>query len=218
MKIIYRKDEIVRRSEGNTVLHLGFVQHSNLWRKKIEENDWLHSQISKVAKKIVGIDFLKEEVDIIQEELGYEVYFGDVMQLSEVEIDEKFDLIICGELIEHIENAGLMLDGIKRFMHKESQLIITTPNPWRKLWVDKIYEQKDETNWLNKEHVSWYSHQTLKQLLERKNYEEVLYGYYRSESESIAPSGGLRSKLKRLFSRYHIIKDSEGLFFVTKLK
>jgi len=54
------------------------------------------------------------------------------MKLENVAIEQKFDIIVCGELIEHIENPGLMLDGIKRFMNDDRILIITTPNPCSK--------------------------------------------------------------------------------------
>lgn len=30
----YRKDEILKYCRGKEVLHIGFIQHSNLWRDK----------------------------------------------------------------------------------------------------------------------------------------------------------------------------------------
>ena len=71
----YRKDEIIKLSRGKRVLHLGFIQHSNLWRTKIKENDWLHSKIMASASYAVGIDYLVDEVEIIKKELGLVAYF-----------------------------------------------------------------------------------------------------------------------------------------------
>lgn len=221
---IYRKNEILKYCTNKNVLHIGFIQHENMWRDKINEKDWLHSKIMSVSKSVVGIDYLKNEVEIIKKELEIECYYGDATNLSEVKIDKKFDVIVCGELIEHIANPGLMMDGLKRFMNKDSKLIITTPNPWRDLWVNHIFSNNDEKNWLNKEHVSWYSYQTLKQLLERYSYKEVSYDYYYAENDSnedIIILRKIKNLIKRIFNIYYENKDIknkyEGLFFVSKI-
>ena len=220
----YRKDEIIKLSRGKRVLHLGFIQHSNLWRTKIKENDWLHSKIMASASYAVGIDYLKDEVEIIKKELGLVAYFGDATNLHEVDLQETFDVIVCGELIEHISNPGLMLDGIKRFMHDESILIITTPNPWSVLWIRHMNSNYNEENWLNKEHVCWYSFQTLKQLLGRHGYRELDYDYYFGESyekNNISLVSRSKTLIKQMLSFYK--KDEyqknhyEGLIFIAKI-
>ena len=222
--VIFRKDKIVELCRGKVVLHLGCVQHSGLWRKKLREDDWLHKKIAEVAKELVGFDYLKSEVEAIRKELGYECYFANVMNLEDVKLDKKFDVIVCGELIEHLENPGLMLDGIKRFMHKDSVLVITTPNPWSLNRLKLIKRGILEDKWLNKEHVAWYSYQTLKQLLERKGYEEVFYDYYYGENRNDLYRGtnGILGKLKLLKRMFYLCrtkkKNYDGLFFVSKIK
>jgi len=42
--------------------------------------------------------------------------------------DEKFDVIFCGEVIEHLFSPDSLLDEIKELMHKDSVLILSTPN------------------------------------------------------------------------------------------
>jgi len=37
--LIFRKDKIVELCEDKSVLHLGCIQHANLWRQKPKEND-----------------------------------------------------------------------------------------------------------------------------------------------------------------------------------
>lgn len=227
MHDVYRKDEIIKLSTNKSVLHLGFIQHSHLWEAKIRQNDWLHSKLLEVANRVVGIDYLAEEVDKIKKKYGYEVYSADVMYLNEVMLDDKFDVIICGELIEHVENPGLMLDGIKKFMHKSSILVITTPNPWRKLWINNMNSGIEEDKWLNKEHVSWYSFQTLKQLLERKGYYELKYQYYISETSNTiynrfflirALNKVKKLSLKIYYEKKNSVLNFQGLFFVAMLK
>jgi ubiquinone/menaquinone biosynthesis C-methylase UbiE len=227
MNKIHRKDEIIRLSTDKKVLHLGFIQHSHLWEIKIKQDDWLHSKLHDVASKLVGVDYLTDEVNEIKEQYCYDVYSADVMYLDDLILSEKFDVIICGELIEHIENPGLMLDGIKRFMHEKSILIITTPNPWRKLWIHNMSSGIMEDKWLNKEHVSWYSFQTLKQLLQRKGYSEVKYQYYTSESNNYAGNRNILIKTFNQIKEFMLdiycmkrnsVQNYQGLFFVAALK
>jgi len=220
-EINFRKDKIVRLCQNKNVLHLGFIQH-DLYEEKIKQDDWLHSKIVKVAKSLVGFDYLKNDVKLIKNKYGYEVYYADVMNLEEVNLEKKFDIIVCGELIEHIENPGLMLDGIKRFMNIDTKLIITTPNPWMTDRINLINSGVTEETWLNKEHVSWYSYQTLKQLLERKEFEEENYDYYYGNSiaDFYNNTKGIIGKL-RLLKRKYILNETskenyDGLFFVAR--
>ena len=42
------------------------------------EGDWLHEKINSVASYLVGVDYLQDDVAVIRENYGYEVYFADV--------------------------------------------------------------------------------------------------------------------------------------------
>jgi len=220
MREIYRKDEIIKMCHNKTVLHLGFIQHSHLYKELIQSGEWLHDKIYKVSRKLVGFDYLKEDVEIIKKEYDYECYYADVTKLEDVDYNEKFDIIVCGELIEHLDNPGLMLNGIKKFMHQDTLLIITTPNPWSKKRLSLIKKGKYESEWLNKEHTCWFSYQTLKQLLERYNYVEVKYEYYHYETINDTKLFKINflNKLKKA-KDLMLLKDinKNGLFFIAKL-
>jgi 2-polyprenyl-3-methyl-5-hydroxy-6-metoxy-1,4-benzoquinol methylase len=51
-----------------------------------------------VSKKVVGVDIQKEDVERLRK-LGYEVVWGDVTTIN---LGKKFDVIVAGELIEHL--------------------------------------------------------------------------------------------------------------------
>ena len=180
--VIFRKDKIVDLCKNKSVLHLGFIQHANLYNKKIEEGDWLHSKIAEVANHLVGIDYLDVEVQKIKREYGYEVYTGDVTLLAELKLTSIFDVIVCGELIEHLENPGLMLAGIKKFMTSETIIIFTTPNPWSVETSYYVRNRIPEVGWVNPEHTMWFSYQTLKQILIRTGYTPIIVDYYYGQS------------------------------------
>jgi len=43
-------------------------------------------------------------------------------------MNSKFDVLVVSDIIEHLSNPGLMLEGIKRFCDQNSIIIITTPH------------------------------------------------------------------------------------------
>lgn len=217
-----RIKEIVRLSRERSVLHLGFVQH-RLWRERLKQGKWLHSKLSQVANYLVGFDYLEEEVQAIKKEFNYECYVVDVEKIKENFLDKKFDVIVCGEMIEHLSNPGLMLEKIKKFMHDRSILIITTPNPYSQQRVRLIQKDNLERNWLNEEHTMWFTYETLKHLLQRLGFQEVEYKYYDIIPK---PPGTIKKSIVRLikgkvFENLHLKKkftyNHDGLFFTAKL-
>lgn len=48
--------------------------------------------------------------------------------LSELYFNQKFDVIFCGEVIEHLFSPDNLIEEIKKIMHSESILILSTPN------------------------------------------------------------------------------------------
>lgn len=41
---------------------------------------------------------------------------------------QKFDVVFCGEVIEHLFSPDVLLEEVKNLMHEESILILSTPN------------------------------------------------------------------------------------------
>lgn len=217
-KPVFRKDEIVALCTGRSVLHLGFIQH-DVWREKRAQGDWLHDRLLAAAAHVVGVDYLASEVEAIRAEVGCACVVGDVMALDRVGLDERFDVVVCGELIEHVENPGLLLAGIQRFCHAATKVIITTPNPWCEARLRLIDEGRLEPEWLNPEHVAWYSPQTLAQLLVRCGYAVERADFYYAESAPPLPAvSAPRREWKRARRYVRFLRTKpqhqDGLFFV----
>ncbi|MEO0119587.1 MAG: methyltransferase domain-containing protein [candidate division WOR-3 bacterium] len=64
------------------------------------------------------------------------ILVGDVEHLSEYFINEQFDTIIAGELIEHLPNYCKFLDECTKLLRVGGTLIISTPNPY--LWYTML--------------------------------------------------------------------------------
>ncbi len=92
-------------------------------------------------------------------------------KLEEVQLDETFDVIIAGEMIEHLNNPGLFLQGIQRFMNAETSLVITTINAYSafRFLIYGLRGKGGENEPVHPDHVYYFSYKTLSLIIERAN-------------------------------------------------
>lgn len=123
-----------------------------------------HKLISDVSKKTIGIDINKKDIEKF-EKMGYDVRFGDA---TNFDIEEKFDVVFAGEIIEHLSNLDGFIKSVKRHMRKNSLFIITTPNYLcLKFILKETLLKKPKTN---PQHVCCFDEHTLRNLLEENGF------------------------------------------------
>lgn len=166
-----RWDFLISRCRGKVVLHLGCIgiTEGSVEEKlrAMREQRVIHALIREHSTQVVGIDYDRQTVDELRK-LGYsEIVYGDVTRLKEVPVDGTFDIVVCGDLIEHLSNPGDMLEGIKRFVTDRSDIIITTPNAFGGLHFFRYLAGK---YWEGDDHVLSFQAYTLENLLKRHGY------------------------------------------------
>ncbi|MGB7555538.1 MAG: methyltransferase domain-containing protein [Candidatus Korobacteraceae bacterium] len=166
---VAKEEFILQRASGRSVLHLGAVGFTDLApgdRVRSAEQS-LHWKLTQLSETI-GID---RSVAVIDEyrKLGVftNIVAGDVEQLDELQIERTFDVVIAGDIIEHLSNPGRMLDGIKRFCTENTQVIITTPNAFGAPNFLRYSAGKFREG---AEHVMSFNEQSLVTLLTRHGY------------------------------------------------
>jgi SAM-dependent methyltransferase len=167
--LVDRVKFIKEACEGKKVLHLGCTDYP-FTEKVIEHNMLLHFEIGKIAGELYGFDFDQAGIDILEKHGVKNLYRADLEKLDEVGLSETFDVIIAGEMIEHLSNPGLFLRGIKRFMNKDTKLIITTINAYGALrYALYALRGKGGSNEpVHPDHVSYYSYSTLNLVIKRE--------------------------------------------------
>ncbi len=158
--LYYRMDFLKKISMGKKIIHLGFTDHKNLIKEKMENNTWLHEILTKNANKCVGIDINCEAVDFVKT-LGFtDSYCLDITkEIPEIVKKDHWDYIILGELIEHIQNPIPFLQAIKTNLGEYvNEIIITTPNVFR---IENIYLSQNGIESINSDHRYWFSPYTL---------------------------------------------------------
>src|SRR3954451_496193 len=129
MKLVQRVDLIKEKCAGKKVLHLGCANYP--FTQTSEDNEMLlHFDLQKSCSELYGFDFDQPGLDILAANGATHLYRADLEKLDEVPLSENFDVIVAGEMIEHLNNPGLFLNGIRRFMTSETLLILTTVNAY----------------------------------------------------------------------------------------
>lgn len=169
-ELVRRADFIRRACAGKKVLHLGCTNYP-FTEQSLRDKSLLHFDIQAVAEDIYGFDFDQKGIDILESAGAKNLYRADLEKLEDVALDETFDVIIAGEMIEHLSNPGLFLRGIRRFMRADTDLIITTINAYGALrfFIYGLRGQGGRNEPVHPDHVAYYSYKTLSMVIEREN-------------------------------------------------
>jgi len=177
-KLVQRVDFIKKMCVGKKVLHLGCTDYP-FTKQMIENKMLLHFELEKVAEELYGFDFDQKGIDVLRNSGGTNLFQADLEKLEEVDLNKTFDVIIAGEMIEHLSNPGLFLQGIKRFMNDKTDLVITTINAYCALRfiIYSLRGKGGENEPVHPDHVAYYSYKTLNLILQREklNVKEFLF-------------------------------------------
>lgn len=178
-ELVQRVEFIKKLCEGKKVLHLGCTNYPYT-REAIDNNMLLHFELDKITKELYGFDFDERGLTVLADSGGKNLYRADLEKLEEVALDETFEVIIAGEMIEHLSNPGLFLRGIKRFMNPQTKLIITTINAYcaMRFLIYGLRGKGGANEPVHPDHVAYYSYKTLSLILERENIQVKNFYFY----------------------------------------
>lgn len=123
MQVENRTDYLVSLARGKKVLDIGVVEHS---LDSVKSGRWLHRHLVESASSCVGLDVLENSVRALQAE-GYDVRVHD---LTTTPLDETFDLIVAGDVIEHVGGPQRLLEHARLSLAPGGRIVVTTPNPY----------------------------------------------------------------------------------------
>ena len=87
------------------------------------------SPVSPFPNNTIFIDKSKKAVSVLKKQ-GKEAGVGDITKL---EIQEKFDIVLCSEVLEHVKDYEKALREIKRVLKSNGRVILTVPC-YKKYW------------------------------------------------------------------------------------
>lgn len=193
-KPVERVSFIQEKCLDKRVLDLGCIRHSADYALK--DQNWLHKKIKLVANELIGIDYLSGEVEKLNA-AGYHIIARDATK--PLNIKGKFDVIVAGDLIEHLVNFEGFFENCQRLLKDGGIIIISTPNPF---YAELFHFLSFKHNFLiNPEHTCWIDPQALLQLTER-------FGYLISEIHYIKESFKIKNLILETSNhRYDILSE-----------
>lgn len=162
-----REKWIIDKIKNKDVLDIGSIGQSeeySLWKL-----------LDKNSKTLTGVDLptatesLKNDFKLNKTAYAHEnddrIFYGN---MESINLNKKFDIVVAGDVIEHVSNQGLFLDNIQKHLKDNGTLIITTPNA---KWLTVIFKP-------NITHTLWHDKYTLEILLNRHNFKIDDFKYY----------------------------------------
>jgi SAM-dependent methyltransferase len=217
-QIVDRIAHLTDRARGKRVIHVGFADVS-FRDDQLATQSWLHKHLAGVAESLVGIDLEPEAVETARAQ-GYEVYAADCTdaeQLGALQL-EPADLVIAGEVIEHVGDPGSLLTALRTVCRPTGSLIVTTPNAYGLL---NVVASIGGFELNHPDHVVMFTWRTLTSLMARSGWEAVAAHTYVPQVRKLPTAsrklrvmaGGARAVLglERLLGRVGAPFSADGL-------
>jgi SAM-dependent methyltransferase len=157
-------------ARGRRVIHVGFVD-TGCQTMQAEAGTWLHGHLDEVSSSLVGIDV--NEVGVAEATAaGFEAYAADCRDpeaLLALGVAPA-QLVIAGEVIEHLDDPGAFLGGLQALVAPGGQLVVTTPNAYGLFNVLASLARREINH---PDHVMMFTWRTLTNLASRHGWEPV---------------------------------------------
>lgn len=192
-----RQEWVLERVSGRSVLHVGFAGQSGR-RAEPGSGTWFHERLDSRASELWGLDADAYAVQHFREMGVRNLVAADA---CDFDLNRRFDVVVAGELLEHVTDAGRFLDCAQRHLKPGGVLLVTTPYAFNLFALLRAWYRFPNTV-SNDDHTCWYCPRTLEQLAAKTGYEVrslSVVSDYRTDLGS--RSGRAASQVGRLLSR-----------------
>ncbi len=166
--LLRRSSFVAELAKGKRVLDIGCVNHTLSTR---QAEHWLHGILREKAAYLVGLDYEKDQVEVLRRE-GFNVVCADA---TNFDLGEQFDLIVAGEIIEHLTCPGALLDCAKRHLARRGRLVLTCPNANNILYfLENCLMGREQDN---TDHTCLFTPTTMSVLLRKCGYRAVSFHF-----------------------------------------
>ena len=86
---------------------------------------WMLEAFAQRGWEVAGLERTSSIAQEITERTGIKVYTGD---LALIQTEERFDVILLYNVLEHLPDPGAVIDHCKRLLNPGGRIIITLPN------------------------------------------------------------------------------------------
>ena len=157
----------------------------------------LHKALRSAARSLMGVDIDGQGVERMSK-AGFNVVCSDI---TTMDLGRDFDVIVAGEIVEHLPNPCLSLANLKRHLRPAGKLVLTTPNAFQIHLVSKVL--RHGLIRVHEEHTAWYDPQTLSVMLRHAGLRLVTGVWIHSRQRFSLL--GLLAKWRRYYNRSFLV-------------
>lgn len=86
----------------------------------------LMNLIYPITKEVYGIDQTRI-INYCRKRFKLDTFLVDNIEDPSLKLEKKFDMIICADVIEHLLNPDKIIEYIKKYCHKDTIIVLSTP-------------------------------------------------------------------------------------------
>jgi SAM-dependent methyltransferase len=190
--LVDRVEHLVALARGRRVVHVGFVD-AGCQSAQRQAGTWLHEHLARVSSGLVGID-LDEQGVADARAAGHEAHVVDCtdpVALATAAVAPA-QLVIAGEVIEHLDSPGGFLEGMHALVAPNGLLVVTTPNAYGLLNVLASLLHREINH---PDHVCMFTWRTLTNLAARHGWQVESTAVY---VPSVKQVGGRGTKARAM--------------------
>ena len=191
---------LLQQAADKSCLDIGAIEHDLSFT---ELPTWKHKLVAQTSSHVVGIDILEEYIEVLRQR-GFDIRFCDAT--SDTFLGETFDIVIIGDVIEHVDNPVSLIRFSLRHLNQDGFIIVKTPNPY---FFDHIKKYLKGKSFVNAEHIAWFTPTMALEIARRAGCTLDSYSIFPESGRSIL-KGLLKNK--ELFSRdfAYVFKHKNG--------
>ena len=162
--------------------HELLLRHAGSPRRALDvgcSSGYLAGRLSERGATVVGIEADSRAAEEARA-VCIDVLVGDVETMELTFAPASFDLVLCGDLIEHLRDPEAFLRRVRPLLAPNGRLVLTTPNVAN--WANRLgllvgRWRYTERGILDRTHTHLFTRATLRETLEAAGYSIVAFDH-----------------------------------------
>jgi 2-polyprenyl-3-methyl-5-hydroxy-6-metoxy-1,4-benzoquinol methylase len=151
---------LLEQVRGQEILHVGCTDWP-ITATRLSEGTLLHMRLRTVTDTLLGIDIARDALELMQSHGCDDVTYMDAEHLN---LADRFNCILAGDVVEHLNNPGLFLAGAARHLSAGGDLIIGVPSAFS---FNMLRVWTGQREMVHHDHAFYFSPKTLAELCRR---------------------------------------------------
>jgi 2-polyprenyl-3-methyl-5-hydroxy-6-metoxy-1,4-benzoquinol methylase len=171
--LVDRDEVIIELCKSKSVLHVGAAD-SPFHEEKAKAGALLHQKLNSVNSDVLGVDVDEDAVNVLKKYGVNNIQICDIISENSLS-DTTFDLVLCCDVIEHVDEPGRLLEACARYLKPNGLLVVSTINATALKPASRAFFGREA---VHPDHIFYFSFSTLCQLLLRRKLIPKYFGTF----------------------------------------